>query len=195
MAPRRLPLHLSYRCALALLPPAAITPPLEAVRRERDNYFAHWPPHINLLYPFLKSPSNWEPSEPQGDVRATPPFHVSLICDQPSVVSHHASRKTVWLEPTSRSIHQLQAALQAEFSECNADNWRYRPHLSVGEASSDDGAKKLSSEITKSVSDFLACSAERPLMLDWYVDKVYVMEREGYYDRFEIVGAIDLGQK
>jgi hypothetical protein len=33
-----------------------------------------------------------------------------------------------------------------------------------------------------------------PFALDWYVDKVFVIERKGYHDRFKIIGSIDLGQ-
>jgi hypothetical protein len=31
--------------------------------------------------------------------------------------------------------------------------------------------------------------------LDWFVDKVYVLERNGYHDRFKLVGSIGLGNE
>src|SRR5690242_7022604 len=108
---QQLPAHLTHKAALALLPPSSITAPIEAVRRVHDKHFARWPPHINLLYPFLASPSEASPhgdaSPPQlrADIRlriqkavkTIEPFAVSLSADPPGVFSHGKTSKTVWL--------------------------------------------------------------------------------------------------
>jgi 2'-5' RNA ligase len=197
--------------ALALLPPANITAPIEAVRRVHDRHFDRWPPHINLLYPFLASPSNTtvhgeENPAPRlrEDIRARiqraaksiSSFHVSLHADTAGVFSHSRKSKTVWLGPSTQNIQTLQAALQAEFAECDADKRPFTPHLSVGQAHGDGGAKALAHEIKKSVSEFLTDrKEEEAVKLDWYVDKVFVIERKGYHDRFEVVGSIELGKE
>ncbi|KAH7389829.1 2'-5' RNA ligase superfamily-domain-containing protein, partial [Pyrenochaeta sp. MPI-SDFR-AT-0127] len=146
----QLPAHLSHKSALILLPPSSIAAPIEAVRRVHDKYFARWPPHINLLYPFLALPSVTI-GQGKGDlvflreeirtriqkvVGSIDAFRVALSADSPGTFSHSQRSKTVWLGPTTRSIHQLQAALQAEFSECDADQRLFTPHLSVGQARS-----------------------------------------------------------
>lgn len=210
--------HLSHKSALALLLPPALSPPIEAVRRVHDRSFARWPPHINLIYPFLASPSEdaaaeqpaegMEPTEPRlkQDIRSRiqcaikdiQPFHMTLTYDQPGIFSHGKKSKTVWLPPSSKKVCDLQAALQAEFAECDADTRPFVPHLSVGQARSASAAQALREEITKSISDFLdtkrADAGDARASLDWSVEEVFVIERKGFNDRFKVVGVISLGK-
>lgn len=192
-----------------LLPPSSIATPIEAVRRVHDKHFARWPPHINLIYPFLASPSE---TNEQGDAttprlkqeistriqtvaRSVDPFSVALHADPPGTFTHSQRSKTVWLGPSTQSIHRLQVALQAEFSECDADQRLFTPHLSVGQASSESKAQLLGEEIKQSVRDFLTKHEEnKPIALEWYVDKIFVIERKGFKDRFKVVGSIELRQ-
>ena len=204
---KQLPAHLSHKSALALLPTLRITAPIEAVRRVHDRHFARWPPHINLLYPFLSSPSDVVQGEDrqlnqeirsrvQEAVRNIKPFRVHLDASRPGVFSHGRKSKTVWLGPSTQSIQQLQEALRSEFSECNSDQRPFVPHLSVGQASSKEDAELLGETIKESVADYLTETGEAmPLSLEWDIDTVFVIEREGYNDRFKVVGAIKLGDK
>jgi 2'-5' RNA ligase len=205
---RQLPAHLSHKSALALLPPASITAPIESIRRVHDKHFQRWPPHINLLYPFLASPSevsaqgegNESPqlkdsirTRVQQAIKSIKPFEIALSADPPGTFSHSKKSKTVWLGPSSQSVQQLQAALQVEFTECNADPRPFTPHLSVGQAHSDDHARELGDLIRNSITAFANRSEGAPVALDWYVDKVFVIERKGFHGRFEIIGSIDIG--
>jgi 2'-5' RNA ligase len=208
--PPRLPSHLSFKSALALLPTGAITPPIESVRCVHDAKFARWPPHINLIYPFLASPSESTSSGPvlkkeiqariNGVVQKTQPLIMELNAD-PCGVFHHSKRsKTVWLKPViaGDAVHRLQAELQAEFAECDADDRPFTPHLSMGQAKSQTGAEALMTEVKKTVSEFTSqrTSGEEKLQssaLQWHIDTVFVIEREGFHDRFKIVGAVKLG--
>jgi hypothetical protein len=206
---RPLPVHLSYKSTLALLSPSSVNAPIEAVRRVHDKGFARWPPHINLIYPFLASPSEVS-AQGEGDqspqlkdsirtrvreaVQSIEPFQMSLNADPPGTFSHNKKAHTVWLGLSSQRVQQLQAALQAEFAECNADKRAFTPHLSIGQADSADNAQKLGDEIRNSITAFANKSEAVPVGLDWYVNKVFVMERQGYHGRFNIVGSIDLGQ-
>jgi 2'-5' RNA ligase len=182
---RQLPAHLSHTSALALLPPASITAPIEAVRRVHDKHFARWPPHINLLYPFLASPSELAES--------IAPFKISLNVASLGMFSHSKRSKTVWLGPTTKTVQQLQAALQLEFEECNADNRRFTPHLSLGQSNSDYTAKLLGEEFKSSVANSVTGNEVASVTLDWYVDRIFVIERKGYHGRFQVVGSVELG--
>lgn len=200
--------HLSHKTALALLPPSLLTPPIESVRRDFDRHFSRWPPHINLIYPFLASPSEHVPQEGSHDslmtlkqdirsriqraVQKIPPFHITLSADPPGVFSHSKRSKTVWLVPSSGPVNILQAALQDEFSECNSDSRPFTPHLSVGQAHSDTSAKELAEALKNSISAQNDRGQNEGLVLDWNVDKVYVIERKSYHGRFNVVEAIPL---
>lgn len=206
--------HLSHKSALALLPPSLIAPPIESIRRVHDKHFARWPPHINLIYPFLASPT--EDAGQQGHVdgnqrlprlkqdirsriqravRHVRPFRVALGADPPGIFSHNKRSKTVWLGPSPGAVEHLQAVLQAEFSECDSDTRPFVPHLSVGQARSDAGAQTLGEELKRSLSEHWNGASESKYQLDWFVDKVYVIERKGYHGRFEIVDAIELQEE
>ncbi|KDO20582.1 hypothetical protein SPRG_22329 [Saprolegnia parasitica CBS 223.65] len=58
-----LPSHLSHQAALAVILHES-SPHYDGVQRVRaahDKAFQRWPPHINLLYPFLSAPSEQLP--------------------------------------------------------------------------------------------------------------------------------------
>lgn len=204
---KRLPPHLSYKSALTLLPPADILPPIEAIRRVHDKNFTRWPAHINLLYPFLASPSETVQqgadaiAQLKTDVRlrieeATKrirPFNVLLSADPPGIFHHNPKSKTVWLGPSTSNIQELQAALQAEFSECDDDQRPFTPHLSLGQAHSEHSATRLGEEITRSIKEFLTeITEDAPIALEWNIDRVFVIERKGYKDRFKVIGVVPL---
>lgn len=44
----------THKTAVALVPPRAAWPAIQAVRVFNDKSFCRWPPHVNLLYPFLE---------------------------------------------------------------------------------------------------------------------------------------------
>lgn len=213
--PAELPIHLSHTSALVLLPPTTITPPIETVRRVHDKHFARWPPHINLIYPFLASPADAASGEQQGEssklkqdiydriksvTKSIEPIHIRLST---TGTFHHGKKsKTVWLDPVplTGALKPLQNALQKEFSECDADQRPFTPHLSVGQANSDKGAQNLGDKIRKSIRDHLSRQSSDgegspEAVLDWHVDEIYVIERKGYHGRFNIVGAIKLGEE
>jgi 2'-5' RNA ligase len=115
-------------------------------------------------------------------------------------IFHHSEKsRAVWLNPLSpdNSIHRLQVALEGEFMECNSDKRPYQPHLSIGQAKNDEEVNTLSEHIHKCIVEHLFehsyVSSEQPA-LSWNVDRVYVIERKGYNDRFKIIGTIDLGK-
>jgi len=225
-ASARLPAHLSYTSALALIPPSRIAAPIETIRRVHDKNFARWPPHINLLYPFLYLPT--EPGQGQlslietsdegvkslsgmqlkADIRARiqqavksiKPFDVTLDADSLGIFSHRSGKrsgwtsKTLWLEPSTLLIQHLQAALQAEFKECDAEKRPFTPHLSLGQAESDYAALRLREEARRVVAGSVGQEGGASGLLHWHVDKVHVITRKGYRDRFREVGSIDLGQ-
>jgi 2'-5' RNA ligase len=206
--------QISHKSALALIPPSTITAPIEAVRRRHDRHFWRWPPHVNLLFPFLASPS--EVIE-QGDgksssllnkdirrrirnaVQPIQPFRISLSADPPGIYTHphiksgKRTRKVVLLQPLGSSIYRLQAALQAEFTEYKAER-AYSPYLSVGQVTSYRDAQDIAEETKRTVSQFVTSLEPKPrAVLDWYIDKVFILERQGIRAPYKVVGTVELG--
>ncbi|KAF2849186.1 hypothetical protein T440DRAFT_139298 [Plenodomus tracheiphilus IPT5] len=203
----RLPQELSRKCALVLLPPPSITAPIDAVRRLHDKQFNRWPTHINLLYPFVRVPSiPNDKNEPtlKEDIRARieditrniPPTQVSLDIDTPCCSMHSMKRYSVWLSPTTQFIQTLQAALEAGFKKRHPNTRTFQPRLGIGHAHSGDGVDRIQAEIQNSVRNHLKDRDENaPLVLDWLIDRVSVIECKESWDRFEIIGTVGLGEQ
>jgi 2'-5' RNA ligase len=202
----KLPAHLTYRTAIALLPPSSITSPIEAVRSVYDKNFKRWPPHINLLYPFLVAPLETSDSNTPRLSQAIQArlekatceiqaFQASLDAGRPGVFTHSKTSKTVWLGLVpDENVKRLQAALQAEFTECDSDQRAFTPHLSLGQARTDKVVEQISKEISNGVASSLHQQDATRKTLDWFIDKVYVIERKGFHGRFTVIGSVDLAQ-
>jgi 2'-5' RNA ligase len=202
----KLPAHLTYKTAIALLPSSSITSPIEAVRSVHDKNFKRWPPHINLIYPFLVAPLETSDSNTfrlsqaiqarlEKAASGIQAFQVSLDAERPGVFTHSKTSKTVWLGPVpDENVKRLQAALQAEFTECNSDQRAFTPHLSLGQARTDKVVEQISKETGNGVASLNHQEAATK-SLDWCIDKVYVIERKGFHGRFTVVGSVDLAQR
>jgi 2'-5' RNA ligase len=209
----RLPIHLSYKSALVLLPPPSIAAPIEAIRREHDRHFERWPAHINLLYPFLHSPSEASGQSRDSSLLLKPeirtriaraiqdirPFQIALDADPPGFFRHgEGGNYTVWLGPTTHGVQHLQAALQTEFTEVNSDRRPFVPHLSVGQVKSQASPDKLRTLVREMIAEHLGHGPDgeaMPVALNWHVDQVCVIQRLSYNDPFMVVETIKLGRQ
>lgn len=74
----------THKSTLCIVPPLHIQQAVQRIRCFRDKSFVRWPPHINLLYPFVSE----DTAETFADAAATaahalknlPPFKVHLCC-------------------------------------------------------------------------------------------------------------------
>jgi len=119
----RLPSHLSHKVSLVLIPTVVIQEPIQSIRSKHDKQFHGWPPHINLVYPFLATASG-DASEahdetaletvnpPQSPVisrirkvtRDIPPFTLLLSANSPGIFLHNKRSATVWLRPLDQGL-------------------------------------------------------------------------------------------
>ncbi len=142
----------THRAALVVLPPEALWPPIQAFRRRHDRQHRRWPPHINLLYPFL-APAAW--AQAQGRIRAVclrqAPFELTLA--GPRWFEHRPRHYTLWLAPEpAEVVVALHRALREAVPQCD-DLDRvpggYTPHLSVGQAHGHRALARLLEELRR----------------------------------------------
>ncbi|KAJ3336022.1 hypothetical protein HDU93_003856 [Gonapodya sp. JEL0774] len=140
------PPHKTVTSALVAIPPSHLWKGIQHIRRSRDKSFLRWPPHINILYPFVPR-ALFDIALPsvRSALESVAPFNVSLN----AVASfHHSNSATLFLDShpstlCSTPFIQLHSALLSRFPHCTDLSSRadpasdshsgYRPHLSLGQ--------------------------------------------------------------
>jgi len=180
-----------HHTTVALIPPDAAWPPIQAARwLVRDKGLWRWPPHANLLYPFV-APRRFREAAPvlAAALADIAPFEVTL--SEMRIFTHKRSA-TLWLHPAANGeeLQQLQAALQRAMPQCDAQTASFgntfTPHVTVGHFA-DEGAA-LEARATIQASD--AWPAEG---VKFQVDCVIMMARDGPDAQFEPRWRLPLG--
>lgn len=179
---------LVHSTSVAIIPPAAAWPQIQAVRElVRDRGLWRWPPHANLLYPFA-TPSLFEAAAPAlADALAgVPPFEVELL--ELRLFVHSARSATLWLHPEpSRpgALIDLEAALVAALPHCDAQlrDGVFTAHFTVGHFEGEAAAL--------SARDAILASGWEGVRFG--VDEVCMMRRDDANGQFEPAVWVPLG--
>lgn len=161
----------NYQTAAVLLPPKEIWEKIEQLRIQHDKSFVRWPPHINMLYPFV--PLEDFPAAVEtlhSGLKLQKPFDVHLKTFQHFL---HNNTSTIWLHPQTEGteIVDLQRHLESLFPQCNDLSKKssngFTPHLTVGQSSKNQ-----------------AEGFTQKFQVDWNpltftVDSIYLLQRNG----------------
>ena len=123
-----------------------------------DKGFCRWPPHVNLLYPFVEDRGGQFEAAAAAASAALQPFAAFEVTLRQLHFFDHGRSSTLWLEPEAEALGAVQAALAAAFPACTdlSDDprrgiTRFVPHLSLGQcrpggtAEGGDGSSSSSS--------------------------------------------------
>lgn len=177
-----------HKSTVALIPPEEAWPSIQAVRYELyDKGLYRWPPHINLLYPFVHT--DFFPEAIQALVhstRACEPFELTL--DSLGVFGGRA-RGVLYCQPSStaqlHALRDLQATLQSAVPHCSEQqrNGVYTPHLTLSHFPSRAAAEAARDVLAPSWNP-VSFSCERA---------VHVLRRLGDGGQFERAFTLQLG--
>jgi len=159
--------------AIVVVPPRELWPQLQVIREQFDKSYIRWPPHVNLIYPFVP-----ESEFPQAvvmlekNLSSITPFRVTM--SNFNYFSFGKKSATVWSNPQATpadALHALQTTLEKTFplfnelSTISKDG--FHPHLSVGQFPG-----KIEAE--KKIVEFSA--TWKPI--EFVVNEVYLLARK-----------------
>ena len=132
-----------HTTALCWVPAVESQPPIQALRLAHDRQIDRWPPHVNVLYPFVPE-AEFEAAAGrlEAALRPLPAFGVTLSRLDRFV--HGRRGLTAWLAPEPDHASSdgddpwraLQALCQQAFPHCadqTSRGGRFTAHLTVGQ--------------------------------------------------------------
>eukprot|EP01089_Gocevia_fonbrunei_P008731 TRINITY_DN2045_c0_g1_i1.p1 TRINITY_DN2045_c0_g1~~TRINITY_DN2045_c0_g1_i1.p1 ORF type:complete len:289 (+),score=57.88 TRINITY_DN2045_c0_g1_i1:80-946(+) len=126
-----------YKSAVCVIPPESLWEPIQEIRKEKDKVFARWPPHINLLFPFVSDEHFEEAAKVLKDrLKDFNPFNVEF---KEFSAFQQSKSSTVWLKPETDhpdTFQDLQRAVETPFPSCTQQSTKpngFHPHLTVGQ--------------------------------------------------------------
>ena len=186
---------LMHHTSVALIPPDEVWPAIQAARTlVRDRGLWRWPPHANLLYPFV-APQHFYAAahELAAATASVAPFDLTLSDFR--VFVHSKRSATLWLHPEpSRpdALVELQAALQAAVPQANtqtsAHGGVFTAHFTIGHFAGEAAAL--------AARDAILAYADLwpPAGITFRVDAAVLMARDGPDGQFEPRWRVRLGQ-
>lgn len=157
-----------YDTALCIVPPKHLWGSIDNLRSRYDKAYRKWPPHVNLIYPFVQVDTLPRAVDVvQSVVEASKPFSIRLDA---AGVFRHRRDNTVFLhdsneERCQRLKNLRQDILVALGQEKGTD---YQMHMSIGQ----------SEHMNASWHNFLLEKARLLPEVKWEVDQLYVLIRE-----------------
>jgi len=207
----------SHCYTICMVPPSSATQAWEeltAIRKQcRDPGFYRWPPHANILYPFLEPKYDNESEESKDAQRTTfrnemaiqlskaaercEPFDVTI---DTFGTFGGKQRGVLWAYPRSEYIqstttnnndkeleplHHLHHVLEEQFPMCKDQRkgGEFNPHMTISHYVNNDAALAAKEEIE---------SNWKPL--SFHVPEIYLLERKGDDGQFKIAATIPLGK-
>ncbi|KAI0972594.1 hypothetical protein F4678DRAFT_44505 [Xylaria arbuscula] len=180
----------SHDTALCIIPPKQLWPLFNGLRSLYDKAYEKWPPHINLLYPYVRIENLSRASDLVASVASQTSVGAIKIHLNAADVFCHKHDNTIFIhdddkERTAR-LHDLRQAVLNALGHTSAPN--YRMHMTIGQ----------SQDLDRSSHKFLLEKASLLPETEWTVGQLFILVRErlnidgNAFSRMKIWGTIDI---
>lgn len=160
-----------YDTALCIIPPRRLWPSIDNLRSHYDKAYRKWPPHINLIYPFVQVDALPRAVEAiQSAVSSVQgPRSITIRLDAAGVFPHRRDN-TIYLhdaddDPYQQLKHLRRSILEALGQESAAD---IKIHLTIGQTE----------QKNESWHNFLLQKAGFLPRVEWEVEQLCILVRE-----------------
>lgn len=175
----------SFQTSLAIVPPVALWPQIQKIRKFYDSAYARWMPHINICFPFVQE-ADFEPAHQllQNAFKDFPAFEVNL-----QTLGFFTFEKdcVLWAEPETEEPEAFTKLIQVilkELPQCDdlAKKGKdgFKPHMTLGRFE-----EKL---IQKKLNQYQA----NWQTLSFKVDELYLISRKDGESPFYVQKTIKL---
>ncbi|KAJ6788646.1 hypothetical protein PWT90_06954 [Aphanocladium album] len=181
----------SHDTALCIIPPQRLWSAINRLRSLNDKAYAKWPPHINLVYPFVHPDLVADAADilQQLDLPSVLPHQIA-ITDADAFVSDRYN--TLYLKPDTATSAHLHGFVKKMRS---ALGWQtqtgYNPHLTVGQSEDADS----------DTHKFLLHKARLLTPISWDTAQLAIMVRDTTLDatdglrRMKLSKCVDIDSK
>lgn len=108
---------------------------IQQIRREYDQQIKRWPPHINILFPFIDEAGYKEASEKiQSQLKDIPSFDVRF--NKVGYFKQKKNRVVLFLQPNDESqlqLKEIHKQCSPFFPQCLKKGKPFTPHLTLGQ--------------------------------------------------------------
>ncbi|KAM3518108.1 hypothetical protein NHJ13051_008427 [Beauveria bassiana] len=159
----------SHDTALCIIPPRCHWPAINQLRRLNDKACAKWPPHINLVYPFVHPSAVQDAATTLVQLDFLSSLLPRRVCLSDADVFVHDKHRTLYLKPDDTAATDLLRLVnKVRLSLGWSAQLEYHPHLTVGQ----------SDEACSSTHDFLMHKARLLTPVSWDAPQLAIMVRD-----------------
>ncbi|KAI0817394.1 hypothetical protein GGR55DRAFT_16767 [Xylaria sp. FL0064] len=180
----------SHDTALCVIPPKRLWPLFNGLRSLYDKAYEKWPPHINLVYPYVRVEDLSGASEMIASTVSQMSLEPVKIRLNATDVFAHRHDNTLFIYDSDKGrterVHDLRKTVLRALGHNSAAN--YRMHMTIGQ----------DQELSSSAHKFLLGKISLLPTVEWTIDKLYILVRErmsidgSAFSQMKVWGAIDL---
>ncbi|KAK3688181.1 hypothetical protein B0T22DRAFT_147508 [Podospora appendiculata] len=162
----------SHDTALCIVPPKGVWPSVDRLRSLYDKAYEKWPPHVNLVYPFVRPEDLLEATDRIRSVlqvRQLNDNEIQLSLDTPGVFTQRHGNTLFIHDGDDRhqsQLTRLRRDILRALGHRQANN--YQMHMTVAQ----------SEQATSSAHNFLVDKVGSLPPLAWDVSQLYILVRE-----------------
>ncbi|KAL7969685.1 hypothetical protein HDV63DRAFT_410583 [Trichoderma sp. SZMC 28014] len=126
----------SHDTALCLIPPSHLWDPVNSLRSLNDEKFTKWPPHVTLVYPFVKPEALPDAAEALSGLDLMPDGDgISMNLEEAGVFSHRRHSTVFIRSKSGQEQRQLSGLRDRIFRFLGWPKGReYQPHMTVAQS-------------------------------------------------------------